>query len=110
MDRKWSSQPLSDTQSGRDWFSLSFEGGSKLMEFQLRKADGSLNSSLTWIAPDGATKSYSDDSFAAEPLDTSLVEGRDVPTRWRDTLPEQGVDVTVEALNPNAWMDLSIPY
>lgn len=110
LDREWSSQPLSDTQSGWDWFSLSFENGSKLMGFQLRQDDGFLYSSSTWIEPDGVTTSYTNDTFTAEPLYTHLVEGRDVPTRWRITFPEQGVDVTVEALNPNAWMDLSIPY
>ncbi|MEH6836517.1 MULTISPECIES: lipocalin-like domain-containing protein [Falsihalocynthiibacter] len=110
LDREWSSQPLSDTQIGWDWFSLSFEEGSKLMGFQLRQTDGSFYSSSTWIAPDGASTSYSDGSFTAEPLAESRVEGRKLPTRWRVTLPEEGVDVSVAALNPNAWMGLSIPY
>ena len=30
--------------------------------------------------------------------------------RWRVRLPERGVDVTVEALNPRAWMATSFPY
>ena len=38
------------------------------------------------------------------------VGGRDVPTRWRVRVPEFDVDVTVGALNPQAWMDLSVPY
>ena len=110
LDREWSSQPLSDTQSGWDWFSLSFDGGSKLMGFQLRQTDGSQYSSSTWIAPDGATTAYSNGAFHAEPLTKSTVVGKDIPTRWQVTLPEQGVDVTVTALNPDAWMDVSIPY
>ncbi|WP_370402515.1 lipocalin-like domain-containing protein [Sulfitobacter sp. JB4-11] len=110
LDREWSSQPLSDTQSGWDWFSISFDDGAKLMGFQLRQTDGSDYSSSTWIAPDGATTSYPDEAFVAEPLATTSVAGRDVPIRWRVTLPARGVDVTVSALNPQAWMDLSIPY
>lgn len=110
LDREWSSQPLSDQQSGWDWFSLSFEGGDKLMGFQLRQTDGSLYSSSTWITSDGATTSYPDGAFAAAPLANSTVEGRDLPTRWRVTLPDRGVDVVVNALNPNAWMPLSIAY
>lgn len=110
LDREWSSQPLSDRQSGWDWFSLSFTGGAKLMGFQLRQTDGSTYSAATWIEPDGTTTAYPDGAFVAEPLETSDVAGRVVPTEWRVTLPDRGVDVTVGAVNPQAWMDLSIPY
>lgn len=110
LDREWSSQPLADSQSGWDWFSLSFATGDKLMGFLLREDDGASFSSATWIAADGSTTSYADGAFAAQPLDWSKVSGRDVPTRWAVQLPDKGIDVTVTALNPNAWMALSIPY
>lgn len=110
LDREWSSQPLSETQSGWDWFSLSFTEGTKLMGFQLRQRDGSRYSSATWIAPDGTATAFRDGAFVAAPLTSMHVAGRDVPTRWQVRLPARDVDVTVEALNPNAWMDLSIPY
>lgn len=110
LDREWSSQPLSENQSGWDWFSLSFEGGAKLMGFQLRGTDTAPYSASTWIQPDGTTTPYTNGAFVATPLTTTTVAGRDVPTRWRVTLAERGVDVEVGALNPNAWMGLSIPY
>lgn len=110
LDREWSSQPLSETQSGWDWFSLSFESGEKLMGFQLRQTDGAHYSSSTWIMPDGSTTAYPNGAFAAVPLARSNVAGREVPTAWRVTLPDRGLDVDVSAINPNAWMDLSIPY
>ncbi|WP_299651062.1 lipocalin-like domain-containing protein [uncultured Tateyamaria sp.] len=110
LDREWSSQPLSDTQSGWDWFSLSFEDGNKLMGFQLRQRDGSTYSASTWIGPDGTTTAYPDGAFVADPLTQSRVVGRDVPTTWRVQLADRGVDVEVDAVNPNAWMPLSIPY
>ena len=110
LDREWSSQPLSDTQSGWDWFSLSFDSGAKLMGFQLRQTDGTSYSASTWIDAGGTTTPYPDGAFVAEPLNTHRVAGRDVPTNWRVTLPDRGLDVTVSALNPDAWMDLSIPY
>ncbi|TIU23660.1 MAG: iron ABC transporter permease, partial [Mesorhizobium sp.] len=31
-------------------------------------------------------------------------------TRWRLVLPDRALDVTVGALNSQAWMGLSIPY
>ncbi len=110
LDREWSSQPLSETQSGWDWFSLSFDDGTKMMGFQLRQSDGSLYTSSTWIAAGGTTTPYPDGAFAAAPLAVSDVAGREVPTQWRVRLPDRGVDVTVSALNSQAWMGLTIPY
>ncbi|MEM6304253.1 MAG: lipocalin-like domain-containing protein [Pseudomonadota bacterium] len=110
LDREWSSQPLSENQTGWDWFSLSFDEGAKLMGFQLRQRDGTRYSASTWIAPDGQTTAYEDGAFRAQPLGETDIDGRDVPTRWQVQLPDRGVDVTVEAVNRRAWMALTIPY
>ncbi|MBY5932617.1 iron ABC transporter permease [Tateyamaria omphalii] len=110
LDREWSSQPLSETQTGWDWFSLSFDNGEKMMGFQLRQRDGSQFTASTWIAADGTTTAYPDGAFTAEPLGVTSVAGRDVPTRWRVRLPDRGVDAHVAALNGAAWMPLTIPY
>ena len=110
LDREWSSQPLSDDQLGWDWFSLSFADGAKLMGFQLRQIDGSLYSSSTWITPDGSTLSYPNGAFSAIPLNIKSIKDRNLPIQWRVTLPDKNVDVVVTAQNPDAWMELSIPY
>ena len=110
LDREWSSQPLGSDQTGWDWFSLSFDSGDRLMGFLLRQADGSAYSSASWIGADGAVVPYGDGAFAATPLDWAEVAGRAVPVRWSVALPEQGVAVEVEALNPSAWMETSVPY
>jgi predicted secreted hydrolase len=110
LDREWSSQPLAADQDGWDWFSLSFESGVKLMAFQLRQSDGSTYSSGTWIAPDGTTTALPDGAISAAPQARTAVAGRKVPTRWRLDLPARGVDVTVAAVNPRAWMGVSVPY
>jgi predicted secreted hydrolase len=110
VDREWSSQPLAEDQAGWDWFSLSFDTGEKLMGFRLRDSlDGSFTSA-TWIAADGSTTPYGDGKLVAKPLETSRVVGRDVPTKWRLTLGERELDVNVDALNTQAWMDLKVPY
>tara|TARA_B100001059_G_scaffold96770_1_gene95976 strand:- start:868 stop:1617 length:750 start_codon:yes stop_codon:yes gene_type:complete len=109
LDREWSSQPLSDNQTGWDWFSLSFEDG-KLMGFRLRQTDGSDYTSATWIDPDGTTTSYSNSAFEADPVAISNIGGRDVPTTWNVRLADRGVDVEVTAINPQAWMNTSVPY
>ena len=111
LDREWSSQPLSQEQSGWDWFSLRFDSGEKLMGFVLRRTDGSVDfRSGTWITASGTAQPLPPGTFQAEPLTQSTVAERQLPTRWQVTLPQRDVSVTVEALNPQSWMDLSFPY
>lgn len=108
LDREWSSQPLAQDQTGWDWFSLSFDSGDKMMGFVLRGAEN--YTSATWIAADGTATAYPDGAFSAMPLARHKVAGREVPTTWQVRLPDRGVDMRVEALNPDAWMATSIPY
>jgi predicted secreted hydrolase len=110
LDREWSSTPLAEDQTGWDWFSLSFDTGAKLMGFRLRDADEDPFTSATWIEADGTTTAYGDGAFTANPLETHEVAGRTVPVRWQVSLPERGVEATVEALNPDAYMTTAVPY
>ncbi len=110
LDREWSSQPLSDTQTGWDWFSLSFDDGDKMMGFALRQTDGSVYTYATWIGAEGETQAYPDGALTVTPLETSQTSGAEVPTKWRVELPDRGVDVEVKAVNPDAWMTTSVPY
>ncbi|MEP1765388.1 MAG: lipocalin-like domain-containing protein [Sulfitobacter sp.] len=110
LDREWSSQPLAADQTGWDWFSLSFQRGDKLMGFRLRQTDGSYYTSGTWITAEGTPTPLPDGSFDATPLETSPVNGRKIPTRWRIHVPAYGVDATLTALNTQAWMDTAVPY
>ncbi|MCB4454120.1 lipocalin-like domain-containing protein [Leisingera sp. McT4-56] len=109
LDREWSSQPLAEDQSGWDWFSLSFDSGGKLMGFVLRGESGDFTSG-TWISPDGTAEPLAPGAFQAAPLEYSDVEGRKIPTRWQTSLPEKGVSVEVQALNPQSWMGTSFSY
>ena len=109
LDREWSSQPLAADQSGWDWFSLSFEGGARLMGFRLRGARGDYTSG-TWIEADGHATALAAGAFQAEPLEQASVAGRSLPIRWRLTLPERGLDVEVAALNAQSWMGTSFAY
>jgi len=106
LDREWSSQPLSANQRGWDWFALTFDDGTKMMGAQVRQSDGDGFVAATWI---GETVEPLR-SFQAEPLGWVQVAGREVPVHWRVRLPERGVDVEVEAVNPEAWMPTAFPY
>jgi len=114
LDREWSSQPLAADQSGWDWFSLSFDSGARMMGFVLRSDAGADFTSATWIAPDGTATPYPDGALTARALERTAVEtgagARPVPTAWHLRLPDQGVDITVRALNPQSWMTTSVPY
>jgi len=110
LDREWSSQPLSDTQDGWDWFSLQFEDGARMMGFGLRDRSGEVYTAATWIEPDGTTTPYPDGALRLTPLATARVAGRDVPVEWRLDLPDRGLSIETRAINPQSWMDVSFAY
>lgn len=110
LDREWSSQPLSETQTGWDWVSLHFDTGEKLMGFRLRDRQDGHFTSATWIDPDGTPTPLSDGKLTLTPLVESQVKDRTVPTSWRVELPEKSVDVEISAINTQSWMPLSFPY
>ncbi len=110
LDREWSSQPLTANQTGWDWFSLHLEDGTDVMLYRMRQKDGKPYLTGTWINADGTTELLQRQDIDLKPLDSTEVDGRDMPTRWSVTLPGKNVAITVEALNPDAWMNLRIPY
>ncbi|WP_425354943.1 lipocalin-like domain-containing protein [Oceaniglobus trochenteri] len=109
LDREWSSQLLDADQSGWDWVSLHFDSGAKLMGFVLRDGGGGFTSA-TWIAPDGTPTPYGDGDLTMTPLERHRVAERDVPVVWRVELPARAVDVTITAMNRDAWMPTLVPY
>lgn len=109
LDREWSSQPLASDQRGWDWVSLHFDDDTRLMGFQLRDSAAGYTSA-TWIAPDGSTQAYADGGLQMVSVAQSAVAERTIPTTWRVTLPDKGIDVTITALNPLSWMATSFPY
>lgn len=110
LDREWSSQPLSEDQDGWDWVSLNFDGGEKLMGFQLRQRDGSVYTYASWIEPDGTLTAFDDGALAMTPLRTAEVAGREVPVSWRVELPARGVDIEIDALFDQSWMATRFSY
>jgi predicted secreted hydrolase len=109
LDREWSSSPLAVSQTGWDWFSLSFADGDKLMAFQVRDQAGRAFTSATWITANGRTTSFGNGALTVTPMHLTSVAGRKVPTQWRLQLEDKGLDIRIDALNPSAWMDVSLP-
>ena len=109
FDHEWSSQPLAADQTGWDWFSFHFDTGQKLMGFRLRDA-GEGFTSATWIDADGTPEPQPPGALKVTPLAWKEVAGRRLPVQWRVSLPEKGVEVSTEAVNPDAWMATQVSY
>lgn len=102
LDREWSSQPLDRSQSGWDWFALHFDDGSKLMAARVRGTESFLFGSL--VDAEGGVE-------ALDTADLVMQPGRgQPPVSWSIQLPAQGLDLTVNAVNPHSFMTTSVPY
>ncbi|VVQ17481.1 hypothetical protein PS925_04307 [Pseudomonas fluorescens] len=110
LDREWSSQPLTANQTGWDWFSLHLDSGEHVMLYRMRQKDGAPYLTGTWIAADGQTQTLRSSQIRLTPQDTAKVAGRTMPVKWSINIPDKHLDITLGALNPNAWMNLRIPY
>ena len=110
LDREWSSQPLTETQSGWDWIALHFDSGDKLMGYRLRDQKAGNYTVGTWIPANGPAVPLQPDELTMTPTNTSDVAGRDIPTSWHVSLPSKNVAVDVIALYPDSWMPTFIPY
>ena len=110
LDREWSSQPLTANQTGWDWFSLHLDSGEQVMLYRMRHKDGEPYLTGTWIDARGQTQSLHAADILLTAQDTAKVAGRAMPVRWSIKIPGKQLDLTLDALNPKAWMDLRIPY
>jgi predicted secreted hydrolase len=110
LDREWSSQPLTANQTGWDWFSVHLNSGEELMLYRMRQKEGEPYLTGTWIAADGSTEQLQGRDISLSPVANSEVAGRTVPTRWSVKIPGKGLTIVAQALNPQAWMGLQIPY
>lgn len=110
LDREWSSQPLAANQTGWDWFSLHLYRGEQLMLFRVRQKDGGGYLTGTWIDAQGRTETLHNADIQLAPLTTTEIDGRSIPTRWSLKIPGKHLDITPEAVNSKAWMNLGIPY
>jgi predicted secreted hydrolase len=112
LDREWSSQPLSTNQSGWDWFSIHLDDGRALMLYQIREIAGKdkhwVSGSL--IAKNGSKVNIQKKSVNLEVLETKVVDGRKLPLRWRVSIPEYDIDLTIEPLHDEQFISGALPY
>ncbi len=97
MDREWSSQPLASDQSGWDWFALHLDGGSKLMLYRMRQADGRHYASGKLISPEGRQTPLGNDAITMTPKATTEIAGRKIPTAWHVAIDSLNLDDRLRA-------------
>jgi predicted secreted hydrolase len=104
MDHQWGSWDLHQGFDGWDWFSLHLEDGSRLMLFHFRDESGGLQpqSGGNWITAAGTAQHLALEDYQLEVLDTwtSPQTGGTYPVAWQLTIPDLGLDATVEATFP----------
>ncbi|MGL4712523.1 MAG: lipocalin-like domain-containing protein [Shewanella sp.] len=123
LDREWSSQFLSKTQQGWDWFALRLNDGSALMLFQLRdqsqlgiaqKSPASAFYSARRMFADGTGRNINSTDnphdIQMTPLKWQHTVNGDYPVSWQVKIPSENIDLTITPLNPNSAMPLSTPY
>lgn len=114
LDREWSSQFLSRTQQGWDWFALRLDDQSTLMLFQLRDAQSHFLSARR-MYPDGtghtvAQSTTGQDAISLIPLVWQQTATGRYPVQWQLHIPAEKIALTVTPLNPNSNMPLSVRY
>ncbi|MEX3071524.1 lipocalin-like domain-containing protein [Vibrio alginolyticus] len=112
IDREWSSQFLLNSQQGWDWFALRLSDDTSLVVFQLRdsKTGQASYSHAKLMNKDGTGTTIRQSGIRLQVIKQTKIQGRSYPTQWQLTIPEQQINLTVTALNPNAKMPLTVPY
>ncbi len=110
LDREWSSDLLSKTQLGWDWFSIHLASGNKIMLFQIRGKDGNNFVSGSWINKNGDKEVLSAKKVMIKKLKSKSFAWGAIPSKWQIYIPERELKITITPLNPNSFMETLIPY
>jgi predicted secreted hydrolase len=114
LDREWSTSVLTDNTAGWDWFALQFDDGREVMYFKLREkgTGGVVFDKGTWVESNGDTALITSDRATIDVLETwaSPTSGAVYPVKWRMTIPEYGVDITITPRLKDQEMNLSQRY
>lgn len=105
FDRELSTRALGSGYRGWDWFSLRLDDGREVMLYIVRKADNTIDShsSGTVVMPDGSYRTLrrEDMTISATGYFTSGKTKARYPSRWRITIPSEGLSLEVSSLLPD---------
>ena len=99
MDHEYSTSTLAPDQAGWDWFSLQLNDGNDLMLYQMRRKDGSIDSSSSgsYIDREGAVHHLTASEFSVRPTGSwrSEMSGGVYPMGWEIRVPSLDLALTV---------------
>ena len=102
FDRELSSQGLSKSEAGWDWFALQLDDGREIMLYELRKKDGAIDrySSGTLVSKDGGYRHLGKSDFSVSVLDhyRSGHTGARYPSQWEIAIPSEGLKLRITPL------------
>lgn len=113
LDREWSTSALGEGQVGWDWFALHLDDGRDLMIYQLRQTDGSKDplSKGSLVSASGEKRHLPSSVYSLEPLETwESPQGGSYPIKWRVRVPDEDLDLIVEAAMPDQELPVSVRY
>ncbi len=113
LDREWSSSALESGQVGWDWFSLQLAGGSDLMLYVMRRADGTVDrhSSGTWRSTTGEIVRLSADAFDLTATSTWLAPSEvRYPATWQLRIPELDLELAITPRMADQELRLAFRY
>lgn len=114
MDHEFSTSALSENQVGWDWFALQLDNGIEIMVYTIRKANGAIDpfSSGKIIFADGSGLPLSFNQFEIQVLDTwqSPHSNAVYPSRWKISIPENRIELSVTPLMADQELNLSFIY
>jgi predicted secreted hydrolase len=113
LDHEWSSSALDDDQAGWDWFALQLDDGRELMFYRLRYRDGGMHpySRGSLVLSDGSTLELTPARVILTPERYwKAPDGTRYPVAWRLAVPEEGLDLHVEAALDDQRMDATVRY
>ncbi len=113
FDREWSSSALGPDQAGWDWFALQLDDGRDLMYYRMRGLDGQAQrfSQGVLVDVDGSITRLAADQVEALPMrNWTGPTGNSYPVAWHLRVPDQGLDLAVEAAFDAQEMRHAVEY
>ncbi len=113
FDREWSSSALAADQQGWDWFSLQLDDEREIMFYQLRDKKGQAQkfSEGVLVEQDGKTIKLNLDNTQLKPLSNwKNNQGVTYPTSWSLKIPQQQIDLQIDAAFNDQEMRHSVHY
>lgn len=90
--------------------SLHLDDGSKLMAFRMRLNGQEDYITGSLISSDGNLRTLLPKDISLIPVSYTAVNAKELPLRWRLTVPSANIDIKVETLKKDQWNPALVSY